>query len=89
VRLVVAFLVLAFAGSCSLLEGSKPRQSEWIATRPDAADLTAAKKNCESEALNKTENVRPSGLAAKAAGGTYIKCMADQGWELREAERDE
>ena len=89
VRFIVLASLLTVTGSCSLSKEVEPRQSEWFATRPDATDLTTAKNTCENEALEQAKSARRSGIAAKAAGGTYLKCMAEQGWELREVESDE
>jgi hypothetical protein len=84
-RLVLSLLLLTGVTSCSASKDAARPRSKWVAVRADAVPLAQARRHCEQYALKKTANVPGHSLGAQAAGGAFVQCMQEQGWELRAA----
>jgi hypothetical protein len=61
-----------------------PVQTEWVAVGGGAEDLEAARNACKARAAEATKTVRSATVGTEAAGGVYMQCMREKGWELRE-----
>jgi hypothetical protein len=83
--LALSLLLLIGAASCSASKEDVRPRAKWVAVRADAVPFAEARKRCKQYALKKTEQVPRHSLGAQAAGGAFVQCMQEQGWELREA----
>ena len=79
--LSLALLSMSFAAACA---PKAPLQTEWVAVGSGAEDLDAARNACKARAAEATKTVRSAVVGTEAAGGVFMDCMREKGWELRE-----
>jgi O-acetyl-ADP-ribose deacetylase (regulator of RNase III) len=77
----LALFCASLAAACAV---KAPVETEWVATREGAEDLEAARRACKARAAEETKSLQLPGMGARAAGGIFISCMREKGWELRE-----
>ena len=79
--LLPALLCASLVFGCA---AKTPVETEWVATRDGAEDLEVARRVCKARAMEETKTVESEGTGARAAGGIFITCMREKGWELHE-----
>jgi hypothetical protein len=79
--LSLALLSMSFTAACI---PKAPLQTEWVAVGGGAEDLEAARNACRARAAEATKTVRSGAVGTEAAGGVFMECMREKGWDLRE-----
>ena len=73
-------LTLCAAAACGT---PTPRtDAHWRRISDQAQPLEQARPACKAHAMEKSESVKPEGLAAKVAAGAFAECMRERGWSL-------
>lgn len=77
---MLALLAIAALG-CAVHQAPT---AEWTKSGGSPDDLVRAKAACKQRAVEETSGIAQEGTAARAAGGTFVRCMEDRSWRLQE-----